>query len=401
MINFEPKYVHCFWDDELEGKKGIVSDTIGGIKDIVENITDDRYEKWFGEICKNPNNSCISYPFGFINDSGCGERFQFCYYDPNFEYKVAYEEGKEIQYYDGSDSLWHSANTPTWNTSLKYRIKPTEEECCVIYYKSTNCFEVVDDTETVFSVDDIFFTGRKQECRKWIKEHNDLQNIIEAYYSGKKIQYFEHGLWIDWTLSKTPMITSWVGGNWRIKPNDEYEVVILYEVGLRIIPLSSSGEFRRIFFKGTEKECKQWVKDNYHLQIVIDGYFENEPIVYKEKGVKNDPWKETKELPYNWDFDHYEYRINRAEESKEDKYVPFENTQELIEAWEKKCPANKDRPNGTMPLIWIKEKKHEDTISLITDFTGYGVSTSYKDMSFDSLFEKYTFADGSVCGKMK
>ena len=309
MINFEPKYVHCFWKDELEGKKGIVSDTIGGIKDIVENITDDRYEKWFGEICKNPNNSRISYPFGFINDSGSGECFQFCYYDPNFEYKIAYEEGKEIQ---------------VWN-----KFRQEWEDC---------------------------------KCRP---------------------------LWSDDFTE------------YRIKSDDEYEIVILCGLGLRIVQSTVSPELRRILFTGTEKECEQWVKDNYHLQIVIDGYFENEPIVYKEKGVKNDPWKETKELPYNWDFDHYEYRINRAEESKEDKYVPFENTQEIIEAWEKKCPANKDRPNGTMPLIWIKEKDNKNFISLITDFNGYGVSTSYKDMSFDSLFEKYTFADGSVCGKKK
>ena len=215
MINFEPKYVHCFWDNELEGKKGIVSDTIGGIKDIVENITDDRYEKWFGEICKNPNNSQISYPFGFINDSGSSECFQFCYYDPNFECKIAYEEGKTIQYFSKVTDKWKDCETrPLWNGD------PTE---------------------------------------------------------------------------------------YRIKP----------------------------------------------------------------------------------------------EEKKEDKYVPFENIQELIEAWEKKCPANKDRPNGTMPLIWIKEKKNEDTISLIVDFGSYGVSTAYNVITFTDLFEKYTFTDDSVCGKRK
>lgn len=301
MIKFEPKYVHCFWNDKLEGKKGFVADTMGGLKDTVESNDKD----WFGEIWKNPNNSQISYPFGFEESNGIKNCYQFCYYDPNYEYKVAYEEGKEIQ---------------IWN-----RFRQEWEDC---------------------------------KCKP---------------------------LWSDNFT------------DYRIKPK-EYQVVILFDV--QSLGIVESGKYyRKVFFTGTKEECEEWVKNNYNISIVINGWCEDEPIVYKEKGVKNDPWKETKELPYNWDFDHYEYRINRAKESKEDKYVPFENTQELIEAWEKKCPANKDRPNGTMPLIWIKPKENENNTSLITDFGDYGVSTSLFVMTFNDLFEKYTFADGSICGK--
>jgi hypothetical protein len=124
--------------------------------------------------------------------------------------------------------------------------------------------------------------------------------------------------------------------------------------------------------------------------------------MYKEKGVKNDPWKPTNDVPYDWDFEHYEYRIAThkkfLKKVHSPKYVPFENTQELVEAWEKKCPANKDRPNGTMPLIWIKEKENGD-IHLINDFYKTGVGTSSIILSFESLFEEYIFADGSICGK--
>ena len=84
----------------------------------------------------------------------------------------------------------------------------------------------------------------------------------------------------------------------------------------------------------------------------------------------------------------------------EKKYVPFENPQEFIEVWEKKYPTNKDRPNGTMPLIWIKEKEDED-VHLINDFYKTGVGTSSIILSFESLFKEYTFVDGSVCGKLK
>ena len=299
MIKFEEKYVHCFWKDELKGKKGFVADTIQNLRMYVE-------DKAIPYIVSLKASDDENYQFTtFDND----EDYQFCYYDPHYELKVAYEEGKAIQY-KNSLNLWVDISEPYWNDKTEYRIKPKQEE---------------------------------------------------------------------------------------------FEVVILYEVGLRIIPSTSSGEFRRIFFKGLEEECKQWIKDNYNLKIVIDGYFENEPIVYKEKGVKNDPWKETKELPYNWDIDHYEYRIATHKEflkkvhSK--KYVPFENTQEFIEAWEKKYPSNKNRPKGTMPLIWIMPKDNQNNVSLITDFGEKEIGTSLNIITFESLFKKWLFADCTPCGK--
>ena len=303
MIEFEPKYVHCFWNNEVEGKKGFVADTLADLRMYVK----DKAIPYLVTLTHSENED-----FEFTSNN-INECYQFCYYDPNYEMKVAYEEGKTIQYLSKITNKWVDCEQPLWNNA-EYRIK-----------------------------------------------------------------------------------------------HEEYQVVISFdEQGLAVV--ESGKDFGKVFFIGTKEECEKWVKDNYDISIVINGYFKDEPIVYKEKGVKNDPWKEIKDVPYDWDFDHYEYRINRAEESpswdfvihsKSKEYVPFENTQELIEAWEKKCPANKDRPNGTMPLIWIKEKENENNISLITDFNSYGVSTSCKDMSFDSLFEKYIFADGSVCGKRK
>ena len=59
--------------------------------------------------------------------------------------------------------------------------------------------------------------------------------MIKAYYNDKTIQYFEHGMWINWNLNKFPTSLSLVNAKWRIKPNDEYEIVIIYGIGLRII----------------------------------------------------------------------------------------------------------------------------------------------------------------------
>lgn len=301
MIDFERRFVHCFWNNELEGKKGFVENTLADLRSYVEN----KAIPYIVELSSSGNKN---YQFTYYKDDEITSDYQFCYYDPLYEIKVAYEEGKQIQYYDKDDFQWYPATTPTWDITLQYRIKPTEEE---------------------------------------------------------------------------------------------YQVVISFDAqGLGIIQSTVSTKFRKILFTGTKEECEEWVKDNYDISIVVNGYFEDEPIVYKEKGVKNDPWRPTKDIVYNWDFDHYEYRINRAKESKEDKYVPFENTQELIEAWEKKCPANKDRPKGTMPLIWIKEKEDE-YVYLISDFYKTSIGTSSKILNFESLFEEYTFADGSACGKRK
>lgn len=236
MIKFEEKYVHCFWNDELEGKKGFVADTIGGLKDTVESNDKD----WFGEIWKNPNNSQISYPFGFEESNGIKNCYQFCYYDSLYEMKVAYEEGKTIQIFSPLHEEWEDCeNRPLWTTDCQY----------------------------------------------------------------------------------------------RIKPNDEYEIVIVYGISLTIIQ-SIPNNNRKILFKGTKEECEEWVKNNKDILTVIRGYFSNEPIMYKEKGVKNDPWRPTKDVPYDWDFDHYKYRIATHEEflkkvHSPKEYVPFENTQEL------------------------------------------------------------------------
>lgn len=206
MIKFEERFVHCFWNDELEGKKGFVADTLADLRSYVE----DKAISYIVELSSSGNEN---YQFTYYGDNEITSDYQFCYYDPLYEMKIAYEKGKTIQYFPIGGEFWVDCeNEPTWDIYRKYRIKPEKE-------------------------------------------------------------------------------------------------------------------------------------------------------------------------------------------SKEDKYVPFENTQEFIEAWEKKYPTNKDRPNGTMPLIWIASKELKNNISLITDFGDYGISTSCFVMSFNDLFEKYTFADGSVCGK--
>ena len=295
MINFEPKYVYCFWNNILEGKKGFFADTMGDLKSYVESNDKD----WFGKVYGTYEG--ISYPFTMEQDDGFKESYQFCYYDPLYEYKIAYEEGKTIQIFSPLYEEWKDCeNRPLWNTDCQYRIKPNDD-FHVVYNKSIEGFSV-DNVE--IDADEMFFNGTEKDCFEWIKSHKDLEDVIKAYYNDKTIQYFEHGMWLTWNLNKLPLITTLVGiKKWRIKPTEEK------------------------------------------------------------------------------------------------KFVPFKNTQELIECWEKKCPTNKDRPKGTMPLIWVIAKNDNESKHLITDFfnEGVGVGSTYYTLS--KLFKYCLFIDGSVCGK--
>lgn len=126
-------------------------------------------------------------------------------------------------------------------------------------------------------------------------------------------------------------------------------------------------------------------------------YLEGEQIQFKGN---IDNWVDIAGIPlFNASPD--EYRIK-----PESEYVPFDTVQELINAWDEKYPQNKNRPEGTMPLIWIKEKECNRAY-LITDFffervyMEYDAGTSNYHFTLKELFENYTFADGSIIGKVK
>ena len=76
MIKFEEKYVHCFWNDELEGKKGFVADNVGALKHYVETNEKSNYKQ------VQQNKSDLGFPFDIEHDNGIINSYQFFYYDP-------------------------------------------------------------------------------------------------------------------------------------------------------------------------------------------------------------------------------------------------------------------------------------------------------------------------------
>lgn len=110
---FDKKFVHFMWEDELKDKKGFFADSIEALKDRVNT----NYE-----TCKVLNSANIHFPFhGFEAD------WKFFYYDPNYECKKAYAEGKTIQIKNYADS-WLDCDDPEWIDDITYRIKLEEPE---------------------------------------------------------------------------------------------------------------------------------------------------------------------------------------------------------------------------------------------------------------------------------
>ena len=107
------------WSRELEGKEVLCADHI----DVLEKQVVKGWLSDFGVVKRSGD---TGYPF----EAAC-KSWQFCYYDPNYEAKVAYEQGKPIECkrkgaWDDSD--WDYTPSPAWLDDHEYRIMITENQ---------------------------------------------------------------------------------------------------------------------------------------------------------------------------------------------------------------------------------------------------------------------------------
>jgi hypothetical protein len=116
MPKFENKHCYCVWEDCLIGKKVFFADSIGVLKKLVENND----QSCFDVVVEH-----YSEDFPFYVD-GYG-RFAFCYWDPIYEFKVAFEQGKTIQGYFRAMDEWYDLLDPEWVDDIQYRVKPEPE----------------------------------------------------------------------------------------------------------------------------------------------------------------------------------------------------------------------------------------------------------------------------------
>ena len=220
MIEFDlydEKYVYIDIDSckDIIGKLGFGADNIRMLKDCVKH-----------DIETNSYYPCsysgdVERPFHLQT----GENVRFFYYDPHYEIKRAYLDGKEIQikindnWHDVSDDFVFMA----FLDNTKLRIKP-KEESLIMYKVLFNC-----DTKKFVTVSDnliihnYFSSDVFDECKKWILDHLWLENILSAWVDGYKIEVKIDGEWKDYKLeydNEIDTIFQWHDDyEYRIKPS--------------------------------------------------------------------------------------------------------------------------------------------------------------------------------------
>ena len=92
-------------------------------------------------------------------------RWFLVYYDPNYEAKVAYSQGKQLQVRGGDTDDWVDAVVdPRWTVRARYRVKP---QIYYVHEADTGCYYF--DTDNTIS---ILYEGTAEECDAWIAEHS-------------------------------------------------------------------------------------------------------------------------------------------------------------------------------------------------------------------------------------
>lgn len=134
MELFDKKFVYLEWDDALEGKKVVIGDTLGELKKKLHSML-------FDSVMENKEGD---YPFTPSEDD---MNFAMAYYDPNYECKVAYAQGKVIQCRNKGDNKWMVTSSPNWVDGCEYCVKP--EEPAVIPEMWTAC---IDDEGVISSM---------------------------------------------------------------------------------------------------------------------------------------------------------------------------------------------------------------------------------------------------------
>lgn len=122
MELFDKKYVYFMWDDELKENEAFVANYIEDLIDAV-NTQDSHFKTRIHESDNDYYKG--KYPFcDTVNES-----FSFAYYDPNYELKVAYNNGKTIESCAEEFKIWVEEKEPKWWDNVKYRVKQSDKIC--------------------------------------------------------------------------------------------------------------------------------------------------------------------------------------------------------------------------------------------------------------------------------
>ena len=199
MELFDKKFVYFMWDDELRGKECFYDDEIDGLRKTVDaNNTSFK-------SCLEPNTA--ANPFRAISKRR-NWSWRFAYYDPNYEYKVAYSKGSQIQHREKGKSVWYDG-IPCWDPRYEYRIKPT------VYYVGIGINKTLTWHSDTIAYKHVYASfDNKQDASNWIEAHRKFVPVMRGFEKGLTIEYKVKGS--DWAIASTP---SWdLRLKYRIKP---------------------------------------------------------------------------------------------------------------------------------------------------------------------------------------
>lgn len=209
---FEDKFVHFRWDDSLKGKKVFYADSISCLEEDVAKGED--YKLLIG-ASENK-----MYPFLISGSEELSDtNWKFVYYDPNYEVKLAYEEGKQIQYKAKDTGNWcdweNYLGKCSFCNDVEYRIK-SEINAYVILNQTDGIPKLLWRFDEGKESRHIYFRGTPRECSDYIESHNKFAPVMKAWEDGEEVEFmYEDGT--TWLMENMP---TWAETNkYRIKPN--------------------------------------------------------------------------------------------------------------------------------------------------------------------------------------
>lgn len=214
MELYNKEFVYFEWDKKLDGKKGFVAQNIESLKGQVNNNPK-------GMVTLSGSNDDVC-PFTYFCDGEITCDYVFAYYDPYYEFRKAYLEGKQLQFKNDKGG-WEDIpdGFPPLFTTDEYRIKPDDIIWKVVL--SDDCALGIAKTTDKH----VYFTGNEEECNEWINEHNNFTDIMWAWEREKKpIQFYDDRCkkWRNCNdFDGKPCEPNWgVGTEYRIKPENTY-----------------------------------------------------------------------------------------------------------------------------------------------------------------------------------
>ncbi len=198
MELYNEEFVYFDWDDKLDGKKGFVAQNIASLKSQVNDGP-----KTMVTLSGSDDDVC---PFTYFCDGEITCDYQFAYYDPYYELRKAYLEGKQLQF-KNVNGEWIAVDGAPLFTNDEYRVKPEyrikPEVNWNIYL--TECesgifFEITMECKTDSHC---YFSGSEESCHEWVARHSKFKNIMAAWEAGKDIE-FKHKCDCGWSPATSP-----------------------------------------------------------------------------------------------------------------------------------------------------------------------------------------------------